>query len=220
MSSVKILFFAIAKERVGCDQIVLNIGDDTTLQSLKEQVYVRFPDLRPLEPYLRWAVNERFVHDEAFGIKPGDEVALIPPVSGGDVGYLTNAPISRADLIERVSGPEHGAIVTFVGQVRNQTLEHEVTHLVYEAYSSMANRVILEIIQDAEEQWPAVQIDMRHRLGHVPLAEASVIIAVGSAHRADAFEACRYVIERLKTDVPIFKKEFRTDGSVWVGQGS
>ena len=111
-------------------------------------------------------------------------------------------------------------MLTFVGQVRDHTGDAAVTHLEYEAYESMANRAFADIIEDAETQFSGVTVNLVHRLGRVALAESSVVIAVGSAHRADAFAACRHVIERLKVDVPIFKREFRENGSVWVGMGS
>ena len=181
---------------------------------------IAYPALAPLLPYVRWAVNQRFVSELDYRLEDGDEAALIPPVSGGDRHFFTTEPIDVKQVVAPVSAACNGAVLTFVGQVRDHTGDAAVTHLEYEAYESMANRAFADIIEDAETQFSGVTVNLVHRLGRVALAESSVVIAVGSAHRADAFAACRHVIERLKVDVPIFKREFRENGSVWVGMGS
>ncbi len=220
MGTIRVLFFAIAKERAGVDLCEISIETPATLSALQTSVLAQYPELASLMPYVRWAVNERFVSDLGHLISDGDEAALIPPVSGGDATFLTTEPIDVQQVMSPVADACNGAVLTFVGQVRNHTGDVEVTHLEYEAYESMANRALAEILADAEARFPCATINMLHRLGRVALAESSVVIAVGSAHRADAFDACRYVIERLKTDVPIFKREYRENGSVWVGMGS
>lgn len=127
-----------------------------------------------------------------------------------DVGAVARAVESRAA----------GALASFLGTVRDRTGEHAVVALEYEAYDEMALRYLEKIGAECLERWPGVRVAITHRLGRVEIGEVSVAIAVSSPHRASAFEACRYAIERLKQDVPIWKRELRTDGSVWVGVGS
>ena len=134
--------------------------------------------------------------------------------------YLTYEPLDVTGLIESVSYSSNGAVLTFIGQVRDHTDDQSVTHLDYEAYEPMAERVLGDIIQNTKSQYPGISVALKHRLGRLGLTDVAVIIAVGAPHRSDAFDACRAIIETLKTDVPIFKKEFRGNGSVWVGMGS
>jgi MoaE-MoaD fusion protein len=220
MGTVRVLFFAIAKERAGVDECVITLEQPMTLSMLKTSVFERYPTLKTLSPYVRWAVNQRFVSDVEHTLSDGDEAAIIPPVSGGDRVFLSNEPLDVQRIVAPVSDASNGAVITFIGQVRDHTGDATVTHLEYEAYESMANLAFAEILRDAEIRFSGVSVNLMHRLGRVALAQASVVIAVGSAHRSDAFEACRYIIERLKTDVPIFKREYRDNGSVWVGMGS
>ncbi|MGB0646575.1 MAG: molybdenum cofactor biosynthesis protein MoaE [Bradymonadia bacterium] len=134
--------------------------------------------------------------------------------------YLTHEPLDAASLIASVAKSSNGAVLTFIGQVRDHTNDESVTHLDYEAYEPMAERVLKEIIEVTKSRYPDINVSLKHRLGRLELTDMAVVIAVGSPHRADAFDACRAIIETLKTDVPIFKKEFRGNGSVWVGMGS
>lgn len=220
MGTVRVLFFAIAKERAGVDECVVTLDAPMTLSMLKISVFEQYPALKELSPYVRWAINQRFVSEPDYALCDGDEIAIIPPVSGGDRVFLSDGPIDVERVVSSVSDACNGAVLTFVGQVRNHTGDAAVTHLEYEAYESMANRALAEILNDAQTNFPGVCVNVMHRLGRVALAQASVVIAVGAAHRSDAFDACRYIIERLKTDVPIFKREYRENGSVWVGMGS
>ncbi|MEL7240059.1 MAG: molybdenum cofactor biosynthesis protein MoaE, partial [Planctomycetota bacterium] len=150
-----------------------------------------------------------------------DELALIPPVSGGhDLFEVRNEPLEVAEVEAAVRHGGAGAVVSFTGTVRNNTKGVAVDALEYEAYRSMAEKYLRTIGHEIAERWPDTRVAMLHRVGRLAVGEASVVIAVSSPHRADAFDACRHSIERLKEDVPIWKKEFRTDGSVWVGVGS
>lgn len=220
MGTIRVLFFAIAKEKAGEESCDISLDTPSSLKDLQEAVLNLYPELSSLLPYVRWAVNQRFVSELDHPVVDGDEAALIPPVSGGDQSFFTTEPIDVQQVVSPVTGSSNGAILTFVGQVRDHTGDAVVTHLEYEAYESMANRAFAEIIDDTQIQFPGVHVNLQHRLGRVALAESSVVIAVGAAHRADAFAACRHVIERLKVDVPIFKREFRDNGTVWVGMGS
>ena len=220
MTRVRILFFAIARERTGCDACELEFRDRACLSDVRAAVLLKYPDLQPIEPYIRWAVNQVFESDLSRVMNDQDEIALIPPVSGGNHSYFSTDELDAASLVESVSMPEHGAVLTFVGTVRNETDTHRVNSLEYSAYEAMANKAIDAILQRVAQTWPDVRVSIRHRLGRVEIGGVSVVIAVGSPHRVDAFEACRFVIEELKRDVPIFKKEYRENGTEWIGMGS
>ena len=130
---------------------------------------------------------------------------------------ITSGPLALEDVIRLVSGPGgHGAIATFIGIVRDNNLNRRVTHLEYEAYEPLAVRVLEQICGEARRQWPGVRAAVHHRTGRLAIVEASIVIAAASAHRADAFAACRYVIERVKQIVPIWKHEFFEGGEVWI----
>ncbi|MEJ2077862.1 MAG: molybdenum cofactor biosynthesis protein MoaE [Acidobacteriota bacterium] len=129
---------------------------------------------------------------------------------------LTDAPIDPAPLMETVRSPKAGAIATFDGRVRDTSDGRSVTHLVYEAYESMALLELDKLVRSARDQWALEGVSIVHRIGRLEIEETSVFIAVSAAHRADAFAACRYLIDSIKQTVPIWKKEYFRDGSVWV----
>jgi molybdopterin synthase catalytic subunit len=130
---------------------------------------------------------------------------------------VTKAPLDITVLIQAVSAsPGHGAVVSFLGIVRNENLQRRVTHLEYEAYEPLAVRTLNVILAEACERWPAVELGIHHRLGRLAIGESSVAIVAASAHRAEAFATCRYAIERVKQIVPIWKHEFFEGGDVWI----
>ncbi len=216
---IDVLFFGAARERAGLSRDALVLGDGATVAEARAALGERFPALAAVLPHVRFAVNERFV-DAAAPLGDGDVLALIPPVAGGaPLVALWTAPLDPRAVEALVAGPDRGGLVTFTGAVRDHTGPHAVVRLEYEAYESMALKVLESIREETIARWPAARVAVHHRLGVLAVGEAAVIIAVAAAHRADAFEACRHVIERLKQDVPIFKKEVRADGSVWVGLG-
>jgi molybdopterin synthase catalytic subunit len=131
--------------------------------------------------------------------------------------HATNQPIDLNELVLFVTDPEAGAIATFIGTTRNNNEGRKVIGLDYEAYSQMAEKELARIGEDAKKQWPICRMAIVHRLGPVKIGEASVIIAVSSAHRDAAFAACRYAIEEIKKTVPIWKKEVFEGGEVWIG---
>lgn len=130
---------------------------------------------------------------------------------------VTDDPIDPAVVVAAVESPAHGAIATFAGVVRDHHAGRAVLRLEYHAYRPMARRILLAIADEAAGRWPGVRLAIVHRLGTLEIGWTSVLIAAGSAHRAEAFEAARFAIERIKEDVPIWKKEFYEDGHVWVG---
>jgi molybdopterin synthase catalytic subunit len=129
---------------------------------------------------------------------------------------ITNAPLDLDALVRAVSSPGQGAVTSFLGIVRNENLNRRVTHLEYEAYAPLAERALSRIRDEARERWPAVELGIHHRIGRLGIGETSVAIAAASGHRADAFAACRYAIERVKQIVPIWKHEYFEGGDVWI----
>ena len=156
-------------------------------------------------------------------LRDGDEVAFLPPVSGGmgdgpahPLVSLSEATIDEREVAGRVSGPRTGGIVTFVGAVRDHARGSEIEHLEYEAYPEMALREMAKISDAVAERWEGTRVAIAHRVGRLEIGEAAVVIVAASPHRAEAFEACRFAIDTLKETVPIWKKEFATDGTYWV----
>jgi molybdopterin synthase catalytic subunit len=153
-------------------------------------------------------------------LRQGDEVGLLPPVSGGsqqhaDVIVLTRDPIAAASLVAAAKNSSDGAVVIFDGIVRNHTRGRQTLHLDYEAYEDMAEKQMRELAIEARKQFAVRHVTIVHRLGRLHIGETSVLIIVASAHRAAAFEACRWLIDTLKKTVPIWKKETFVDGAIW-----
>lgn len=220
---VKVRLFAICRERARAEVVEVEApGETTSIEGLKAALAAAEPALAPLLPVVRIAVNHAFADADTV-VCAGDEVALIPPVSGGSgLGpfVVSEAPISVEEVERAVRHPGAGAVVSFAGVVRDHTGPHSVVALEYEAYGPMAERVLRQLGDEVQARWPGARVSVRHRVGRLVPGEVSVVIAVATPHRADAFDACRQIIERLKQDVPIWKKEERADGSVWVGVGS
>ena len=217
---LEILVFAILRDVVGSRRLEYELEAGTSIRAVVDRLRVDYPAIDTYMPYVRIALNQTFVEQYDHPLNEGDVLALIPPVSGGlPASYLTDQPIQAADLVESVYGHDCGAVVTFEGRIRNHTGEHQVLHLDYEAYGPMADKVFSEILIEVEAIYPTCRATLKHRLGHLSLGEVAVAIVVVAPHRAVAFKACQTVIDRLKEDVPIFKKEARADGDIWVGLG-
>ncbi|MBS1149489.1 MAG: Molybdenum cofactor biosynthesis protein MoaD / Molybdenum cofactor biosynthesis protein MoaE [Myxococcaceae bacterium] len=221
MSSVTLRYFAAARERAGCSEERVLLADGAPVRELLQALCTLHPALVPLLPHLRVAVNQEFSSLDA-KVPAGAEVALIPPVAGGsgDPAFLvTDAPLSLDAVVRAVSGKGQGGVVTFSGAVRDATSGKSVVRLEYEAYAPMAEKKLAEIASEAAAQWPGARVAIHHRVGVLSPGELAVVIAASTPHRAEAFAACRHAIERLKADVPIWKKEVYADGAVWVGLG-
>lgn len=178
----------------------------------------RHDGLLGVRNHLRVACNLDFVSWD-HPLANGDEVAFIPPVSGGSGRYVvTTEPLSLDAVVGLVRRPDAGAISTFSGCVRDHTGDRKVARLEYDAYVPMAELKLQETGETAEGRWP-VRVAIHHRHGALEVGDLAVVIAVSSPHRAEAFEACRFVIEQLKREVPIWKKEVSPDGAEWVGRG-
>ncbi|MEE2789193.1 MAG: molybdenum cofactor biosynthesis protein MoaE [Myxococcota bacterium] len=219
-TEIEVLYFAVAREKTGVGEEVFPWSEDLNLEMLLQSILGRHPSLVPFMPHIRIAVDEEFVRDMSLVLSAGQTIALIPPVSGGQPSYLTTEPLVPAELEMEVINDSCGAVVTFTGRVRNHTGAHAVTHLDYEAYGPMAERKFRQLIEQVKGAYPTIRIALKHRIGRLVIGDIAVAIAVAAPHRADAFGAAQTLIDELKNDVPIFKKEARLDGSVWVGIGS
>jgi molybdopterin synthase catalytic subunit len=167
---------------------------------------------------LLYAVNKEYA-DPDRRLMDGDEVALIPPVSGGDF-RLSAAPLSLDAVVDEVRSDQAGAIATFTGTTRVQSRGRTVLHLDYEAYEEMAEEVMARIAAELKNRYDLCEIAIHHRTGRVDIGEASVVIAVSAPHRQDALAACKDAIDTLKEQVPLWKKEFYGGGEEWIGRGS
>ena len=167
---------------------------------------------------LLYAVNKEYAARDR-PLAPGDEVALIPPVSGGAF-LLSEEPLSLERVVDEVRSDDAGAIATFTGTTRVHSRGRAVMHLDYEAYEGMAERVMEEIAEALRARYELTAIAIHHRVGRVSIGETSVVIAVSAPHRQDALAACKDAIDELKERVPLWKKEVYEGGEEWVGRGS
>ncbi len=224
MIEIRIVFLGPSRDAAGVGESVLSVPSGSSVADLKPLIWRAFPRLEALGSSMRIAVNEAFVSDDHI-ISTGDEIATIPPVSGGQDDpririHLAVGPIPEQRVFDFVGGdPELGGICTFIGSTRSQRSDEHgaLMHLEYEAYEAMAAKQLGRLALAGIEQFGAGQVAIAHRIGIVPVGARSVIIAVASAHRNEAFEACRWIIDTLKQDVPIWKQDVFEDGFVtWV----
>lgn len=221
---VTVRFFAAAAAATGRREASGNWAG-LTAGELLSRLAAEHPKLQPLLPALSLAVNRDYV-DPSYCLQDGDEFALIPPVSGGEeparppLFEVVDTPLQVEVIQAKVVTPHTGAVVHFVGTVREWTKGRRTTYLEYEAYPEMAVEQMRRIAGEIERQWPGALVAISHRVGKLEIGEVSVVIAVGTPHRGDAFAACRHAIERLKQVVPIWKKEAWEDGEEWVGAQS
>ncbi len=175
-------------------------------------------DLGDEPPGVLYAVNKVYVPRDG-PLRDGDEVALIPPVSGGAF-RLSEQPLALEAAVEEVASDAAGAVATFVGTTRVHSRGRTVTHLEYEAYEGMAEQVMADIAAELEARYELCAVAIHHRIGRVGIGERSVVIAVSAPHRQDALAACRDAIDTLKERVPLWKKEVYEGGEEWIGRGS
>jgi molybdopterin converting factor subunit 1 len=219
---IKVLFFGLTHDLTGLREEQVELGEGETLQALRRFYEKRFPRLGELAGSLLFAVNQQ-VADPMHILHEGDEVAFMPPVSGGMTdGYyrITKDKINAEQLARALQAHSDGAVVTFEGVVRNHSNGQRTLYLEYEAYEPMAVRKMEEIGAEAKSKFGVNSVGIIHRIGRLEIGETSVAIVVAAAHRRPAFEACHYLIDRLKQVVPIWKKEYFESGAVWAeGEG-
>ena len=232
---IRVLLFGILKDLTGRASDCLNLPENATLADVLRHYEQTIP--RELIASLAFSVNQQYARLDVL-LKPEDEVALLPPVSGGSaeipagqgaetatdkrgwhasVGRIAivRETIDTASVLNAIKRPEDGAAVVFEGIVRNHTRGRRTLYLDYEAYEEMALKQMEELAARALAQFKVRDVAIIHRLGRLEIGEASVLIVVASAHRAAAFDACRWLIDTLKRSVPIWKKEYFDDGAVW-----
>jgi MoaE-MoaD fusion protein len=215
---VDVRYFAIIREIVGRSAEQREVPEGTLAGEVYDALAIEFPRLQRMKPVTMLMVNKLYVTQD-HALQDGDELALIPPVSGGaGTRFRIQSEALDPRLTESlVAHPGAGAIATFVGTVRDHGRGRAVTHLEYEAYAPAAELSLAQIGEEIRERWGIDHVAIVHRVGSLGIGEASVVISVASAHRDAAFEACRYAIERIKEIVPIWKKEHYADGAAWLG---
>jgi MoaE-MoaD fusion protein len=211
--NVRVRLFAALRERVGSGTVEIELPDDSRVGDVWRAL-----DLGDEPPGILFAVNRAYAERTA-ALNAGDEVALIPPVSGGSF-RLVEEPLSLDAAVDEVRGDGAGAIATFTGTVRNRSRGRDVVHLEYEAYEGMAEEIMADLAARLTERHGLSGVSIHHRVGRVDIGEASVVIAVSAPHRAEALAACKEAIDELKVSVPLWKKEVYEGGEEWIGQGS
>jgi molybdopterin synthase catalytic subunit len=210
---VAVRLFAALRERAGAREAALELRDGASVDDVWPAL-----GLGDEPAGLVYAVNRRYV-ERGTPLADGDEVALIPPVSGGAF-VLSGEPLSLERVSAEVTSDDAGAIVTFVGTTRARSRGRDVIRLEYEAYEGMAEAEMERIARELRARHDVIDVAIHHRVGPVEIGETSVVIAVSAAHRAAAFDACREAIDTLKQTVPLWKKELYVGGEEWIGQGS
>jgi molybdopterin synthase catalytic subunit/molybdopterin converting factor small subunit len=228
---IRVLLFGQLKDIVGRQEDYLELQPGTPLSAVLGYYSEKFPKLRGLANSIACSVNQEYSSGSAV-LHEGDEIGLLPPVSGGKGGCdqkvdkkvqelrsqhcaIVHEVINLAEIRDGMAHDEDGAVVTFEGVVRNNSRGRRTLYLDYEAYEAMALNEMEKLSQAALERFALRDIRVVHRLGRLEIGEASVVIVVASAHRAAAFDACRWLIDTLKKTVPIWKKEHFEDGAVW-----
>ena len=219
--NVRVRLFASYREAAGVGHILLDLPSGATVRDAIAEITRRHPVVAGIRELIV-AKNRDYVGlDEMIG--DGDELALIPPVSGGMSAVsaggrilVSAAPLSIDTAIDTVRGPDTGGIVVFVGSVRDQSRGKRVRHLEYEAYAEMAQTKMREIAETLETTHAPLRLAMHHRVGDLAIGETAVVIVAAAPHRDAAFTAARAAIDELKRVVPIWKKEYTDDGAVWI----
>jgi molybdopterin synthase catalytic subunit len=205
--------FAGLREQAGAGSLEIEVADGAAVADVWPQL-----GLGDEPAGLLYARNRAYV-DRTEELRAGDEVAVIPPVSGGDF-RLSEEPLSVDAAVAAVRDEQAGAIATFIGTTRARSRGRDVIHLEYEAYEGMAEQVMADLAAKLVARHELCKVAIHHRVGLVEIGETSVVIAVSAPHRAAALEACREAIDELKVSVPLWKKETYVGGEEWIGQGS
>ena len=220
---VRVLLFGQLKDIIGHQEDSLDLPAGSNLSTVMTHYAARYPKFQGLNNSIACSINQEYAQGSAV-LKDGDEVGLLPPVSGGKVKVeelrsehcaIVREPIDIRAIRKSLDHPEDGAALIFDGVVRNNTRGRRTLFLDYEAYESMALNEMEKLAQASLERFNVRNVCLVHRLGRLEIGETSVMIGVASAHRGAAFEACRWLIDTLKKTVPIWKKEHFEDGAVW-----
>ena len=211
--NVRVRLFAALREQAGTGNLDLDLADGATVGDVWPQL-----GLGDEPAGLLYARNRAYV-ERSEALTPGDEIAVIPPVSGGDF-KLSGDPLSVDVAVAEVRDDGAGAIATFIGTTRARSRGRDVLYLEYEAYEGMAEEMMAELARELSERHDLLAVAIHHRVGRVEIGEPSVAIAVSSPHRAAALTACQEAIDTLKHTVPLWKKEVYRGGEEWIGQGS
>jgi molybdopterin synthase catalytic subunit len=223
---VRVRVFGALREALGAKELSVSVPAGASAAELRALLAEAHPPFASFGPRLRVSVNRVFADDGAV-LADGDEVAFLPPVSGGAAAgepaasarcSLSSVPLGADAVTARVAGPDAGGLVTFVGAVRDHARGREIRYLEYEAYPEMALQEMERICDEAARRWTGARVAIAHRVGHLEVGEAAVVVAAAAPHRAEAFEACRFAIDALKQTVPIWKKEVAADGAYWVDE--
>jgi len=223
--TVQVRLFALLREALGVAKTALTLPAGSDVAGLLAHLAETYPNAHLPEKRFTVAVNRSYAPPERV-LADGDEVALIPPVSGGSgspessvtgkLFEIVDRPISIDEVAARVTAPDRGGIALFVGTVRGITGDLTTDYLEYEAYPEMAEATLAKIGAEVQARWPAVSaVSIVHRVGRLEVGDVSVVIAVAAAHRQDTFDACHYAIDRVKHIAPIWKREVGPDGAVW-----
>jgi len=221
---VRVLFFGRLKEIVSRAEDSAELSEGARVEDLFARYGNQFPELLHFRASVAAAVNQEYAEWNKL-LSSGDEVAFLPPVSGGEVSAATGdqrdvceivrTPIRAGEVAEKVKTPADGAVIVFEGIVRNHSRGKPTLYLIYEAYENMALAKMREICAEMRRLFQIDRILILHRLGRLEIGETSILIAVSSAHRAAAYDASRFAIDTFKRTVPIWKQEYFRDGAVW-----
>lgn len=216
---IHVLFFGVLKDMAGQASETIDFPAGSRVQDVLSHYARRHPHVEAMLPSLAISVNQQYAGAD-YALAEGDEVAFLPPVSGGaPVRHgevrIVREPIATQTLLAELKKAEDGAAVIFEGIVRDNTRGRRTRFLDYEAYEEMALKQMEGLADQACERFAVRGVSIIHRLGRLEIGETSVLIVVASAHRGPAFDACRWLIDTLKTTVPIWKKEYFEDGAVW-----
>jgi molybdopterin synthase catalytic subunit len=214
---VRVRLFAGLRERSGTGAVDIELPEASTIADVWPAVAQAVP-LGDQPDGIMFAVNRAYA-EPGMRLADGDEVALIPPVSGGSF-RLFETPLSLDAVVDEVRTEDAGAIATFVGTTRKRSRGREVVYLEYEAYEGMAEQVMEQLAEELKRRHDLCEVAIHHRVGRVDIGETSVVIAVSAPHRGDALAACREAIDELKVSVPLWKKEVYEGGEEWIGRGS
>lgn len=216
---ISVVYLGGSRIQTGCARETVDVVAPATLGDVVQAILARHPALVPLSGSVRWARNHSLAELDEI-VAEADEIALLPPVAGGQARAIVTAEaVDIGQAVSRVTHPGAGAIVTFIGTVRDNAKGKRVRQITYEAYEPMTTRELDRIAVDCEREWPETRIFVAHRYGVLVVGDVAIAIAVASPHRDAAFAACRTMLERIKTDVPMWKNELGEDGASWVGWG-